>query len=32
MKQTGFAPGFRLGVIDIFVLVGGTMAAGILSM
>ncbi len=32
MKQTAFAPGFRLGVVDVFALVGGTMAAVILSM
>jgi hypothetical protein len=32
MKQGAFAPGFRLSVVDVFVLVGGTTAAIVLSM
>jgi hypothetical protein len=32
MKQTVFAPGFRLSVLDVFVLVGGTAAVIALSM
>jgi hypothetical protein len=31
MKHTVFAPGFRLSVVDVFVLVGGTAAATALS-
>ncbi len=31
MKQAVFAPGFRLSVVDIFVLIGGTTAAIFLS-
>lgn len=32
MKQAAFAPGFRLSKVDVFVLVGGTMGAIVLSM
>jgi hypothetical protein len=32
MKQSAFAPGFRLSVVDVFVLVGGTAATVVLSM
>ena len=32
MKQAAFAPGFRLSKVDVFVLVGGTMGASVLSM
>ena len=32
MKHTAFAPGFRLSTVDVFVLVGGTTAAIVLSM
>jgi hypothetical protein len=32
MKQAAFAPGFRLSVVDVFVLVGGTAASIALSM
>src|SRR5262249_27454363 len=32
MKQTAFAPGFRLSVVDVSVIVGGTTAAIVLSM
>jgi hypothetical protein len=31
MKQTVFSPGFRLSVVDVFVLIGGTVAAIALS-
>lgn len=32
MKQAAFAPGFRLSVVDVFVLFGGTISAIVLSM
>jgi hypothetical protein len=32
MKQAAFAPGFRLSVVDVFVLVGGTAATIVLSL
>jgi hypothetical protein len=32
MKQTVFAPGFRLSVVDVFVVIGGIVAAITLSM